>query len=365
MWATTDAFQQAVRDGGHAVVRAEVLDPDGAVIDELEVQGGTVKVERNSAVRRDARNLTIVDPAGDYVPASGGDLLHPATRNELKLYRGFHLDGTVELVPLGVFGIQRPTADETRRKIGLTGYDRARRVQRAKLTDTYVITAGTNYADAIRNLIASRVSGLTYEFMVTTRTTPLLVFEAGDDPWEKAQKMADSLGAQLYFDAEGRCVLEPEPDVSGLPVWTFGADDATVLSADKDLDDEQTYNGAIVTGETTSAATPVRAEAWDDNPDSPTYRGTFGEVPTFLTSQYITTQTQAQDAADALLARKLGVVENVGFDALVNPALDVGDVIGVERAWLRIDDVYLLDRLTVPLDHRAGMSAATRRRVTA
>lgn len=366
MYAISDAFRTALTRSHAVVTRAEVLD-GGTVVQTLAITGGSVTVDKTAAVRRSC-SVELVDPTGALVPADAADLLHPSSGNELRLWRGITLPTGDELVPLGVFRLMKPAISDTGDALTMRidGMDRTRRVQRARFTDVYVIASGTNYATAIQTLLASRVPSLTFSFATTTRTTPQLVFEAGSDPWEAATSMATAIGYELFFDPAGTCVLRAEPDPSTDPVvWTYqeGAD-ATVLSLDKDLDDEHTYNHVIVTGESSGNAAPVRAEARDDNASSPTYYlGDYGDVPYFYTSPLITTVAQAQDAADALLRRVLGVAEEVSFSAVVNPAHDAGDVMRITRARMRVDANYLLERVEVPLAATDAMSTTTRKRV--
>lgn len=364
MYAISQGFKDALASPNQRrVVKAEVL-ANGVVAAELEILSGTVEVEP-TAIRRRLTNLSLVDPAGALVPATAGDLLMPVG-NEIRISMGFL--GT-ELVPVGVFGISRPRVTDSGEGliISLDGYDRARKVRRNRYVAPYTIPAGTNYGTAIQNAILDRDPNAQFNFSSTARTTPLILLEDGDatDPWEEFRKMAASIGMELFADAEGIYVLRPEPNPSTTPAaWSYQeGSQATILEIEKELDDETAYNGFVVIGESSSAAQPVRAEAWDDDPASPTYYlGPYGKVPSFLHSQYVTTQTQAQDAADAGLLRVLGILEDVSFSALVNPAHELGDVIQIKRARMKIDAPYLVHRMSLPLEPERGMRVSTRGR---
>jgi len=98
----------------------------------------------------------------------------------------------------------------------------------------------------------------------------------------------------------------------------------------------ETYNGVIATGEGPEIATPVRAEAWDDDPTSPTYRyGLFGQVPYLYSSSLLTTQAKAQAAADAKLAQLLGKSTSLSWSQIVHPGLAPLDVVEVETVVSR------------------------------
>lgn len=268
-------------------------------------------------------------------------------------------------VSLGIFTLSDDTRRASTSLVACSGSDRARRVSRASLTDYYVIPFNTNYATAIRDLVNSRVSGLTYSFTSTDKTTPLLVFSPQDDPWAKAQEMAASIGCELFFDREGVCVLRPVPDPNTAPLaatYTEGVS-ATLLDVTRRRDDEGTFNHIIIVGASIGSTAPVLAEAKDENQDSPTYiGGPFGDVPKWITSGYITTLAQAQAQADAELTKVLGLAEKVDVEVVVDPTLSPGDVIEVAASSALVSDRYVVDSFTVPLAPSDSMTLTTRQK---
>lgn len=371
MFAVSPAFRAALVDSHRTVARAEVLQ-GGAVVRPLDVHSGSVNVDGTAAVRRRC-TVELVDYAGDLTPDQAGDLLTPYG-NELRLFRGIvYADGAEEIVPLGVFLITDVAVrdGDSGVVIAVEGYDRARRVESARFTSTVVVPAGINYAVAIRDLLRARVPTLEFTpddpttwAQQTTRTTPQLVFQEQADPWRSARDMAESIGRTLYFDPAGRCVMPTEPSVATTPVsWTYAeGEDATIISLDNKWTREGVYNHVIVTGETTSATVPVRGEAYDSDPNSPTYiGGPFGDVPYFFASPLITTAGQAVEAATGILRRVSGSTELVSFPAVVNPAHEAGDVVAIVRARSAVSDLYLLDAFNVPLAAGDQMAAAARR----
>lgn len=414
MYPVSDAFKAAVRDSHQSIIKAEVWVGD-QLITELDLVSGSVSVDSRRAVRRSC-NVTIVDPSGrgyfalqpvyltysdvaggftqygdvdtDFpqyvdlvkplrfdetaepptlVPASAGDTLSPFG-NELRLYRGVrYVDGTEELVPLGVFVITTTeiSDDGNELTISVSGDDRSVRISRARWTRPYAIATGTNVATAIRAILQDRYPDVQTNFITTSATTSSLVLglDTDNDPWQDALKIAEAAGLDLYFDGEGVARLAPLPDVtSGAVVAEYdeGVDGVT-LSITKSLSSEGTYNGVIATGEGSDVVLPVRGEAWDEDPISPTYRyGKFGEVPAFYSSPMITTEAQAVATATALLGKYLGADEAVQFGLVVNPAHDVGDVVRFTSAAIKVDRVLVLDSFTVPLSPTESMSAIAR-----
>lgn len=289
--------------------------------------------------------------------------------NELRVYRGVrHYGGGLDLVPLGVFGITDPHISDLDGDLRLTvqGYDRGKKVARARLRNTYRIPSGTNVGTAIRTLIQDGVPAFTnafFNFTPTTRTTPLLVYEAGTDRWQIAQDLAAAIGMRLYFDAEGICVMKPIPVLSErAKVWDFLEGEA-LMKASKVLSGETTYNHVVVSGESLDPDTPpVRGEAFDNDKRSPTWiGGSFGDVVYFFSSPSITSTAQATETAEALLRNTRGLTEQVDIEALVNPALEVGDVVRVHATRLKVGGLYIVDSFKVPMEPEGKMQVTMRR----
>jgi hypothetical protein len=169
--------------------------------------------------------------------------------------------------------------------IEISGVDLSRSVSRNSWEDVYFVDSGTNYADAIHDIIEDRLPNTQYNFASTTHTTPKLIFgmSMDSDPWQDAQDLATAIGMELFFDAQGVCTLRDVPDPgTGQPVWTFSdSANPTIASATRSLTDQTVFNYIVAYGESVDNAVPVSAVAFDDNPNSPTYYlGAYGKVPT-------------------------------------------------------------------------------------
>lgn len=362
MYAVSTNFANTIKKSHTIATRCEVWSggTTQTKLAELNITDGSVAVEDQPVRRRSV--LTLVDPDGTMTPADAGDLLAPYG-NELKLFRGI----TGELIPLGVFRIAdfRCYDSGAGMTINVDGFDRARTVQRARLTTDYIVAAGTNYATAIQSLISSRVPWITFNFITTGLTTPQLVFSAGDDPWQRAQEMASSIGCILFFDVVGVCTLQSiASPTTGASVWTYaeGAE-AQILYLVKSMTDKDAYSRVIRTGETSSNTVPVKGEALDSDPASPTYYlGPFGDVVDYESSQFITTTAQANAAALAHLNKVKGATEDVSFNTVVNPAHELFDVITIVREKSHVNSVFLIDRMTIPMTYMRPLEVSTKRR---
>lgn len=346
--------------------RCDVL-VDGKVQQTLQILDGNVTVD-DVAVRRRA-TVSLTDPTGELMPQTAFDLLMPG-RNEFQLWRGIKYPGVVEpeLLSLGVFGISDLQIEDSGQglHISLDGFDRARKVAKARLPEDYHISAGTPFTVAINNLMIERFPDVIFLSGSEDMLTPGILIEQGEDPWEHMQNMAAAIGCDLYFDVLGQAVCAPvRPDLDEDKVdWEFiEGDEATLLYLSKRVSDEGVYSRVVYTGETTSIALPVRGEAFDDDPLSPTYvKGPFGEVTYFASSSFVTTKEQAEAAARRQLAKSVGFYERIETISIVHPAHELGDVIRISRPESRIDSLYAVDKLTIPMVHSRGMNLSTRSR---
>lgn len=330
---------------------------------ELLVTDGEVTIS-NELIRRSA-SITIIDPTGQLTPASTNDLLMPLG-TEITLYRGLIFpDGTTETVRLGVFGIDDVQIEDSgaNMSIRIDLFDRAKKVQRANFTSDYNIPAGTNYVDAIRNMLIQGFPKIVVNFPVLTDVTPNILFQHNTDRWKAAVDMATDIGYDLFFNNDGVCIMRPAlRAIWPVMVFTEG-ETGNLLDIRKRYNRDSIYSHVIVSGETTDNTVPVRAEAVDNDPKSPTYYlGPFGDVPYFYTSQLITTTDQAQATALGLLSRVSGILEGLEFNALPNPSLEVSDIINVTRALSKVDANYGVEKISLPLTQDRAMFVTCRSR---
>jgi hypothetical protein len=384
--AASAAFANLIAGSHQMSSRVDVMFDRQVIAEGVPVVAGQIDYDRTAA--RLARcTVTIADPL--RVPVSATDILAPFGY-ELLVWRGVQptslsaelltttggaplatSDGYMlttgalpglqpELVPLGVFPIQASSVDGVTLVSTLSGEDRSRLVSDARFEDDYQIAAGTNYATAIQTLISAGVSGLEYLFPSVTFTTPLLTFAAQEDRWDRAQQMAKSIGHELLFDGLGRCVMRPEPTFSSTPVAAI-AEGVNMTGAAVSLTRDGAYNRVIAASQNASTGDQFRGVATDNNPASPTYYfGPFGRKPRFFYSEFIASNAQAEAAAAAILAQNIGVARSVDFSAVPDPRLECSDVVQITRSALGIDDLHIIDQLTIGLGADAPMSGQSR-----
>lgn len=349
MRPVTQNFLNAVNGSHTHASRVDVLQSRALALEGLPILGGSVTSDRTAEIRGRC-SVTIAGP--DLVPMSAFDPLAPFG-TELQIFSGVRLSTGPEVVSLGIFGIQESKVSDDGGTIQLDGLDRAQLVKDADFEATYVIAAGTNIAAAILGLIDNGVPGLTYNFASTAATTPLLVFadDSSSSRWTEALKLAAAAGCDLFFDADGVCVLEPVPNPRSDPVAALSdGPGGVVVTAGKAWSRTPSYNRVIARSDNPDPVqAPVRAVATDTDPTSPTFYGDqFGRKPKRFAGPY-KTEDQAQNAADSELRRTLGIAQTIDLTVAPNPALEAGDVVSVHRTSIGIDEVDVLDTVTYDL----------------
>jgi hypothetical protein len=219
----------------------------------------------------------------------------------------------------------------------------------------FTLPSGMNYGAAAQAMVLNRLPSQTEFAITSTRViTPLLVYgmTQGGDPWQDIQDLATAIGFEAFFDASGVFTFRPVPNPNvGDPVWVFDEDANPLVSeASRELSSDQTFNHVVVVGQSTSSSNPVSAEAFDNNPSSPTYiLGDYGEVTERLTFSLVTTQDQAQATANALLNNSLGAADTVTITCVPMPALEPGDIIKIHVSDVKANGTYMINSMTTSL----------------
>lgn len=346
----------------------------------IPLMGGSVTLAAGAATRGSCDLAFVDDGTMGLVPKDPSSKLAPYG-NEIQISRGLvYPDYIMEMVSLGIYRIETVGTNDTSEgvEISVTGLDRSARIIDAKFEKPYEIVAGTQLIEAIMDVITEVYAAVQTRFADIDAALPKIVAAEGDDRWQFLQDIVSALGLELYFDAEGYLVLRPIPavgstePVAGIVEGRWGVDvsdpedyPATLLNAGREWGRDEARNKWIYTGENTDNDTPVRGEAVDDNPNSPTYYfSNFGRKPDFQSSSFISTVDQAEQAAEGSKARNLGISQQVNFGALVNPALEVNDVVRIRRKRTDINEDHILDSITIPCGPEDPMSGQTRTVIT-
>lgn len=370
------------------VATAEVWNGNTRLAFLGNVTGGSVNVDVTQQVRRTVPSLTIVSQGLEYddlVPTNAESLLHPASGNELRIFRGFEYPNqTQELAPQGVFRMTKPVVSDTGDSltIAVTANDRSALVTRRAWTDVYPITGGTPLGIALRQVITDRIGDLdlVFKFAATFGlTVPATTFgtslASGNDPMADAMSLATAASMELFFDQTGALVLQPVPTPTSASIPSFFSpliysegETCTITQMTRTLDETQTFNGVIVLGVGTGGA-PVRAEVWDTDPTSPTYYlGPWGKTPYIYQTSLVpapgstpgSAYSQCLSMAQSLYQRVHAVLDTPSFTAVPNPALIESDLIQLVKSRIGVNANYTIAQMTMPMDVSTQMSVTAR-----
>lgn len=376
MWPVSHRFRSAVQ-APHAVVAAAELYTAGRLTarsSELRISDGSIKVDATAATRRSFDGLSLAVPERLLPTLTKRTALDPYG-NEIRLSRGIRYpDGSVELVPQGVFRLETCEVVDGpvgRREVTISGFDRSYSISQNGWTTSYVITAGTLVTTAIAAIITNRLPGTeVVNRVVSGEVTATHVLDEDSDPWtDGVQMLALLVGAEVYFDQIGRAVIAPVPDPSPPPVLTLAEGPGCVITKlGRTYDASTAKNRVIMTCEN-GQGVPLRAVADDTDPASPTFiGGPFGVRVLREKLNAGASQDALSAAARARLLQLCGASEQVDMEIVPNSALDAGDVVAVTRLRAGLDgDLLIPQGFDLPLvyDKAEQIQYRTRRLVPA
>jgi hypothetical protein len=350
MWPLSGAAQLLLTTSHGVGIRATAYTATFGTITGFPVVGGTVTVDAHSQIRRSA-TVEIGDPA--LWPDDATDALSPLG-SELAIEYGIAIPGQgVEWVPV-IQGVitdvehTRPT-DSARSAISVRLADRSLKVSQARFDQPVQTVSGATCVAEIRRLItevlpSATVTDLTGSAMAAAQ------MEVERERWaDGIEKLADALGAEVFCNPVGVFIIRPTPLITAPPVWVVsGGDGGLLVEINEKTTREWTYNRVVASGQRVDGTPPVWAVVSDTDPASPTnVGGAFGVKTRFYASSLLTTTPQATTAAQALLARTIGMQGTITFSTIVNPALDAGDVVLLrDRGQV---SAHIIDSVTVPL----------------
>ena len=364
MFEVGPAWHATVSNTHRQYERIELLRPDGVVQMALPVRkdSGTAVEDASSTVRNYCQ-FEIIDRDGSLMPRLNSDLLAPRGRKQIRIMRGVTDPATGESageVPVGTYLLQAVEANRDNPGVlEIQAFDRFIEAKR-QTTRTITIANATKVTTAIQNLLRVTDPTLSFLSMATLDVLPAQTVELGADVVEVAVTWALSMGAEVFVDRSDLCVIQPIPIGEGRAVATLSeTDGVAIIGASNRWSAREVPNGYIVRAQTSSMDEPVIGEAWDENPNSPTYRyGEYGEVPAdpVDTNRYGTVG-QARAHARGLLAKTLGGDQEIELEHSPNLAMTTSD-----RVWLDLPSSGLSGLYTVrKIESVIGNPAAPQR----
>lgn len=379
-----DAAALSGSESAQIVSRVRVIDFDRVVIlstdptDEvplLAVISGSVTEDDTAEIKGSALIVLSLDKEHEnLVPVGPGDPLSPISEVMVEIWLGARnpITGDNDLELQGTYEITETSIveDGDGLRVTMDLEDKHRKIQRAKFYTPKVLSSRTTFSTAFTTLLESVIpeSQLFITPTPDDHLTPQFVsFDIEDDRLSALIEMQVAIGYMMRFDGLGNVQIHPDTDPEDDPIWSFAQGTLTqietisgfakVVRTSRTLSDKETYNGVIVRGEPTGDnKPPVKASAWDKNPNSLTYfdpakpdESRYGPVPFFHTSQFITTSKQANTAAVAMLPKKAGVVERVEVTTLLNARVRCGHVVQIERQRIGASGSFIVEAVTKPV----------------
>jgi hypothetical protein len=246
------------------------------------------------------------------------------------------------------------------------------------------VKKGVNKVDAIRRILRERAGETRFDFPDLAAKLPKAVSLGRDSqPWLVAQKIADSLNRQLFYDGRGVCRMRrfpgnttytftdgPRGDVMSPPqvvfsidevantVWVKGGKPKAKKSKDEPQpqdDDKKEKERGVRHAETAPRSHPL----------SPWRLGRNGE-PRYLLhvveNDAIRNEKEAREVAQRVLRRKLRQLVEVTFDSLPTPHLEPEDLLRINTD--HVGQVVRLGQMSIPLRHDGTQSVGYLRHVS-
>lgn len=362
MWPISPAAAAALTvSHQQAAISAVLISPAG---DEAPVYvvGGQVVADRTQpALRHGTVVLVDTSPSGaaTLIPTDPSHPLYPTSGWWCLIWWGIRLaDGQVEQVPVGTFLMDEVVLTEDTDGITVTAdlADLATSVS-AQKWETMTLLDGSA-AEVITATVTARLPTVAVELDGLDWPVPPQ-WRGGehDDPWQISADIARGSGRSLRFSPVATLVSPPWADTgTTVPIVLTG------LS--RRLRAKEIANVVIV--RTSAGAVPIQAVAEDDDPLSPTWvGGPLGRRPKWLpapASEQVTSQSQADVAAQAELDQAKAVLDTVEATCVPHPAAEPGDLVLLDR--LGMSGVGVIERITLPLDPAGSMLIEARRRQT-
>lgn len=314
------------------------------------------------------RRLTMTVPARTpgmrWDPA--GNVTHPlaAYGQRLHVFSGIaYANKSIELMDLGWYLITGWKRDEDAAAISIEAWDLARLITDDRLLSPVSPATGATFAGMVRSLVEATGLQLVVDPAVVDRVI-------GSTPvWDRERDRAisdlcDAWPARWAVGDDGRVhVLPPYSLVTASTTPDADLTDGgtgTITGRAREADRGAIYNTIVVTGRTPDDGSPVPyAVAAVTDPGSPIrITGPYGRVPRFYASDLITTQAQAQAAADSQLVTYTSAGRSEPVKAVPDPSLQLGDVV---RISTRDGDRYTarVTALTLPLTAQQGPMQVT------
>lgn len=331
------------------VMKAELWRTNTRLISDLRLSGGSVRKD-GGTVPRTSATLTVADTS-----ASTAQLCTPFGYH-VKLYRGVdYPDNTREMPLIADVDIVKSRFSRPAGELQLDLSDPSEIIGGESLLARPLGGPSVTVVEAIGYLIARATFHGSH--LLTDQTTAAQKnvmmprgYTVDGNPWDAIEQLADSIGAECYFDQDRRPVLRPVPGLKSTPdasLYALGGGTVTVI--DSEL--ARSANVVRMRGAPEEATGRIIiGYAYDTLTTSPTYvNGPYGRVVLDQDRPApFATQAAANQAAAAMLARVQGKTRTVTLRCVPNPAIEPGDTVAIRFAGGRVEK-HIVQSVDIPI----------------
>ena len=257
-------------------------------------------------------------------------------------------------------------ADEFRDRIKITGRDFTKKCIQSKLSKATTFLK-TQTIEEVISAVASNAGITKLDIPVTGVTLEKdMTWERDTTRWDIIKEIAQAKSYQVYFDAYGYLKMRPMNDPLLTPptlILNTGPR-GNLVSRGVKTSDTQLFNHVTVVGESSDSTVPlVFGEAINSNPNSPSAIVKIGERTYNISSPLVTSELQATNLAQQLLAVSSLEEFELDWSSILLPWIEPGDIVELQD-----DDPYwgatryLISQLSFPLD--LGPMSGNGKRVT-
>jgi len=272
----------------------------------------------------------------------------------IKPYRGITYNGVDMVTCLGEFMIDRIVRPHFPDTLSVSCRDFTKKLLLAKLAETTTFRISLTPESIIQALAnGCGIPSNKLRLPATGRVLPTSsTFDRLTPVFTVMKTIANGFGYEIYFDNFGVLTMRPFVDPVSAPIsHTFQTGPrGTLVSYELTTDDSRLFNEVVVYGSGNNNKL-IAGRAENNEPGSPTRISRIGRRTMEYPSQFVSTQTEANDLA----RRLLGVAALEQYDASMNsvvaPWLEAGDAVGFIAPTLEAFEPtrYLLTNFTIPL----------------
>lgn len=342
MQLVTRQFLAQTYTSGRVVSSADIYLGTTLLLEDAPVTEASVTMDIDSDIIRSA-NITLVDldnsgsghAEGDNILMGNLDVF----RVEIVLKCGFVLpNGDTEVVPLGRYMIWEASRQyHEGEALAIEMYDLTKYLDMYDLVKPY--DASNVFAKAaIQKLVDDSMpyaSSVTFDSLLGNPLLPPgTVYDA--NALDAVAAIADIMGGQFYFNAEGQPVvarqahLSPEDPITRARFVAACGPTGNITSISASVSRDTVYNAVAVYGAAAENLPQPYGEVFDLHPGSRTFwGGPFGKKILKLQRPELLTAGECYAAANAKLRELSSGARPLTLGILPNPALEPGDVIRV------------------------------------